>query len=165
MCTVIAMSWQINNYRLQAVETYKAPTVSESTITLIKSFEGVRNKPYYDSEGWLTTGVGHLIKPNEKHLINPLSDDQVHDLLRSDLRGCQEAIEKSVRVSINQNQFDALASLCFNIGQYRFSMSRVVSLLNQGRFSDAAHAFMDWSLPTVLIPRRHKEKNLFLAEI
>ena len=165
MCTVIAMSWQINNYRLQAVEKPKPPTVSESTITLIKSFEGVRNKPYYDSEGWLTTGVGHLIKPHETHLITNLSDDQVHNLLRSDLRGCEETIEKSVRVSINQNQFDALASLCFNIGQYRFSVSRVVYLLNQGKITDAAHAFLDWSIPSVLVKRRREEKSLFLSDI
>ena len=161
------MSVNINNHRQNVTKPeVKYPAIAESTIELIKSFEGYRNRPYYDSEGWLTTGVGHLIKHNEPHLVSAtLSDDQIHDLLKSDLGHCEGAIEKSVKVNLTQNQFDALASLCFNIGPDRFRLSNVVFLLNKGELTAAANAFLQWSRPASLVRRRQQEKALFLADL
>jgi 2-dehydro-3-deoxygalactonokinase len=75
--------------------------------------------------------VGHLIKADEQHLLNTtLTDEQVKDLLKSDLKWCSEAVESSVRVPLTQKQFDALYSLCFNIGEGAFKKSTVVRRLN-----------------------------------
>ena len=51
------------------------------------------------------------------------------------------------------------------IGIDSFKASSVVRALNQGRYRDAANHFMDWVTPSVLVPRRHKEKTLFLQDI
>jgi lysozyme len=140
--------------------------IAKSTLAFITEEEGYRNKAYKDSKGLWTIGVGHLIKSDEKHLINAtLTDEEVEELLRSDLRWCSEAVESSVRVPLTQSQFDALYSLCFNIGEGAFKKSTVVKRINENDLKGAAEAILMWNKPAVLIPRRKREKALFLADI
>jgi lysozyme len=140
--------------------------IAESTLDYITKEEGFRNKAYKDSKGLLTIGVGHLIKASEPHLVNAtLTDEQVKELLRSDLKWCSEAVETSVKVSLTQKQFDALYSLCFNIGEGAFKKSTVVRRLNENDYKGAADAIEMWNKPAVLIPRRKREKALFLADL
>ena len=83
--------------------------IAQSTLDFITKEEGARNKAYKDTKGLWTIGVGHLIKADEQHLINEtLTDEQVKELLKSDLKWCSEAVETSVKVPLTQNQFDAL---------------------------------------------------------
>jgi len=140
--------------------------IAKSTLAFITKEEGARNKAYKDSKGLWTIGVGHLIKADEQHLITAtLTDEQVEELLRSDLRWCSEAVESSVKVSLTQSQFDALYSLCFNIGGTAFKNSTVVKRINANDLKGAADAIEMWNKPAVLIPRRKREKALFLANI
>lgn len=140
--------------------------IAESTLAFITKEEGSRNKAYKDSKGLWTIGVGHLIKADEQHLITAtLTDEQVAELLRSDLKWCSEAVESSVRVPLTQGQFDALYSLCFNIGEGAFRKSTVVRKLNENDLKGAADAIEMWNKPAVLIKRRAREKALFLADL
>jgi lysozyme len=138
--------------------------IADSTLDFITKEEGFRNRAYKDSKGLLTIGVGHLIKNSEPHLVNAtLTDEQVKDLLKSDLRWCSEAVESSVRVTLTQNQFDALYSLCFNIGETNFKKSTVVKKINENDLNGAADAILMWNKPAVLINRRKRERALFLG--
>lgn len=138
--------------------------IAESTLDFITKEEGSRNKAYKDSKGLWTIGVGHLIKPDEQHLISAtLTDDQVKDLLKSDLKWCSEAVESSVKVPLSQPQFDALYSLCFNIGETAFRKSTVVRKLNENDIKGAADAILMWNKPAVLEKRRKRERELFLG--
>ncbi len=140
--------------------------ITESTLELISGFEGKRHKAYRDSRGLWTIGVGHLIKPTEQWMLHAvLTDQQVEDIFKDDLKWCDDAVATSVRVSLNQNQTDALYSLCFNIGADHFKQSEVVKHLNSSDYDRAANAFMNWVTPAVLKPRREKEKELFLTPI
>lgn len=140
--------------------------IAQSTLDYIIEEEGFKNTAYRDSKGLLTIGVGHLIKNDETHLKTAkLSDEEVKELLRSDLRWCSEAVESSVRVPLTQKQFDALYSLCFNIGETAFKKSTVVKRLNQNDYKGAADAILMWNKPAVLEKRRKREKALFLADI
>lgn len=138
--------------------------ITKSTLSYITEEEGFRNKAYKDSKGLWTIGVGHLIKSDEKHLINAtLTDQEVEELLRSDLKWCSEAVESAVRVPLQQHQFDALYSLCFNIGETAFKRSTVVKRLNANDFQGAADAILMWNKPAVLEKRRKRERELFLG--
>lgn len=140
--------------------------IAESTLDFITKEEGSRNKAYKDSKGLPTIGVGHLIKADEPHLLNAtLTDEQVKELLKSDLKWCSEAVESSIKVPLSQKQFDALYSLCFNIGETAFRKSTVVRRLNEGDYKGAADAIEMWNKPAVLINRRKREKALFLADL
>ena len=138
--------------------------IAQSTLDFITKEEGARNKAYKDTKGLWTIGVGHLIKADEQHLINEtLTDEQVKELLRSDLRWCSEAVESSVKVTLTQGQFDALYSLCFNIGETNFKKSTVVKKLQENDLQGAADAILMWNKPDVLINRRKRERALFLG--
>jgi len=140
--------------------------IAKSTLDFITKEEGARNKAYKDTKGLWTIGVGHLIKDDEKDLINAtLTNDQIEELLRSDLKWCSEAVENSVKVPLSQNQFDALYSLCFNIGAIAFKNSTVVKRINANDLKGAADAILMWNKPAVLENRRKREKELFLGAI
>lgn len=140
--------------------------IARSTLAFISKEEGVRNKAYKDSKGLLTIGVGHLIKPDEQHLITAtLTDQEVQDLLQKDLKWCSEAVERHVPSTLSQPQFDALYSLCFNIGETNFRKSTVVKKLNAGDMHGAADAILMWNKPAVLVKRRQRERELFLSGI
>ena len=138
--------------------------IAQSTLSFITKEEGARNKAYKDSKGLWTIGVGHLIKADEQHLITAiLSDQEVEDLLKKDLKWCSEAVETSVKVPLAQNQFDALYSLCFNIGETNFKKSTVVRRINENDLKGAADAILMWNKPEVLVKRRQRERALFLG--
>jgi lysozyme len=140
--------------------------ITKSTLDYITEEEGSRNKAYKDTKGLWTIGVGHLIRPGEEHLITAtLTDEEVKELLRSDLAWCSEAVEGSVKVPLAQAQFDALYSLCFNIGGTAFKNSTVVRKLNAGDMQGAADAILMWNKPAVLEKRRKRERDLFLSAI
>ena len=68
---------------------------------------------------------------------------------------------------LNQNQFDALASFCFNVGLGAFEKSTMFSRLKAGDLHGAATQFARWvnaggkPLPG-LVKRRAAERDLFL---
>jgi lysozyme len=138
--------------------------IAKSTLSFITKEEGLRNKAYKDSKGLWTIGVGHLIKPDEKHLLTAtLTDQEVEELLQSDLKWCQDAVDNNVKVPLTQNQYDALYSLCFNIGETNFRKSTVLRKINENDLKGAADAILMWNKPEVLINRRKRERALFLG--
>ena len=163
-CLGIIAAFHFTNRYTQIEENLMA--IAKSTLDFITKEEGSRNKAYQDSKGLWTIGVGHLIKTDEEYLLTAtLTDEQVEELLRKDLKWCSEAVETSVKVPLQQHQFDALYSLCFNIGADHFKQSEVVQHINQLDYAKAADAFLNWSKPPVLRPRREKERTLFLTAI
>ena len=152
--TLVVMMWLLGMFaavhftdRYTQIEE-NIMAIAKSTLDFITKEEGARNKAYKDSKGLWTIGVGHLIKSDEQHLLNAtLTDAQVEDLLKSDLKWCSEAVESSVRVPLKQGQFDALYSLCFNIGETNFKKSTVVKRINAGDLKGAADAIEMWNAP------------------
>jgi GH24 family phage-related lysozyme (muramidase) len=59
----------------------------------------------------------------------------------SALRAIEVAIEKNVKVYLNQNQFDALAHFAvdFGIEELRQEKNSFIRLLNAGRYNEVAH--------------------------
>jgi lysozyme len=157
----IFITWQPQLENLEE----KIMAIAKSTLAFVTKEEGFRTKAYPDSKGLMTIGVGHLIKPDEAHLKDAtLTLDQVEELLQSDLKWCDEAVTQSIKVPLNQNQYDALYSLCFNIGATHFRESTVVKKINQGDLAGAADAILMWNKPPELEGRRKRERALFLGQ-
>lgn len=141
-------------------------TISSTGIQKLKEDEGVRRSAYKDVAGYWTTGVGHLIKSNEQYLITKtLTDQEVTDLLRSDLADVITAINKRLTVPVSQNMVDALASLLFNIGVN--GAKDLFSLINSGAPKETIYQW--WSTHYVtaggvkipgLVARRKREAAL-----
>ncbi|EBL7540531.1 lysozyme [Salmonella enterica] len=136
-------------------------------LELIKASEGLSLRMYYNPAGLQTIGYGHLIKPDEK-FNREIKVKEAEDLLKKDLKQAEEIIHSVVTVGLNQNQFDALVALIFNIGSGNFRNSTLLKYLNQGDYSKAADQFLVWDkaggrkLPG-LTHRREVERNIFLS--
>ncbi|EEB7432296.1 lysozyme [Salmonella enterica] len=136
-------------------------------LELIKTSEGLSLRMYYNPAGLQTICYGHLIKPDEKFNCE-IKAKEAEYLLKKDLKQAEEIIHSVVTVGLNQNQFDALVALIFNIGSGNFRNSTLLKYLNQGDYSKAADQFLVWDkaggrkLPG-LTHRREVERNIFLS--
>jgi len=152
------------------VLTMASIRISRAGINKIKEHEALRLEPYRDAVGKWTIGYGHLIKPDEQHLVTggKITEAKAEALLRDDLENAEAAINRLVKVPITGNQYDALVSFVFNVGEGAFADSTMLRKLNAGDYDGAAAEFPRWTkaggmqLPG-LVARRAKEQTLFLA--
>lgn len=142
-------------------------THSDDCTALVASFEGLRTAAYQDGGGIWTIGYGHT---GDVHEGDTCTREQALEWLSYDLATADAAINRLVKVPLNQHQFDALVSFTYNVGQGNLAKSTLLSLLNQKAYDGAASQFLVWdkiagvSSPGLAI-RRAKEKALFLEEV
>jgi lysozyme len=146
---------------------------SKSGLEFIVREEGVVLGPYHcrpDPPDKCTWYVGHVELPGDRdkdEFQPPYTRGKALTVLSWDVAKCEAQIAKSVTASVNQNQYDALVSLGFNIGCAGLAGSNVVRLFNGGAVQGAADAFLQWcragSDPTFLLGRRQRERALFLT--
>ncbi len=109
---------------------------------LIAAREGEELEAYQDGGGVWTIGVGHTRNVKKGDVI----DKEKSDLfLEEDLAEAENAIKLFVNTPLNQNMFDALVSLIFNIGVGAFRSSTLLKLLNMGLLKEAAEQFPRWN--------------------
>lgn len=144
---------------------------SEKGINLIKSFEGFSSTPYLDIAKIPTIGYGftHYLDGTKVKLSDKaISLEQAENILKLSLRNYENVINENVKVQLNQNQFDALASFVYNVGGTAFKNSTLLKKLNQVDYLGAAEEFLRWNKAggaenKGLTRRREAEKALFLA--
>ncbi|KQX03557.1 lysozyme [Acinetobacter sp. Root1280] len=143
--------------------------VSPQGVNLICGFEGLELKAYDDGVGVCTIGYGTTIYPHGKAVQygDTCTIEQAKNYMQYDLRRFEQAVSAAVNVPLNQNQFDALVSLSYNIGIGAFKNSTLLKLLNASDYQAASHQFDVWIKAggkTVqgLVNRRAVEKTLFL---
>ncbi len=143
--------------------------VSPSGVDLICNFEGLRLKAYDDGVGVWTIGFGTTKYPNGIRVKkgDTCTLDQAKAYMQNDLKSFEQTVNNTVKVPLNQNQFDALVSLAYNIGASAFSQSTLVKKLNANSISGAADQFDVWvnaggKRMQGLVNRRTVEKALFL---
>jgi len=138
---------------------------SEQGLALIKQYEGFSAVPYICPAGKNTIGYGHVIHAGE-NFPNPISENDAKNLLGDDVKIPEQAVNRLVTAQLNQNQFDALISLIYNIGAGAFENSTLLRVLNLGEYDQAAEQFDRWVYAggkpaDGLIARRGAEKALF----
>lgn len=141
--------------------------ISFNGIAFLKKCEGFRDKAYKDTGGVWTIGYG-TTKVNGKPVEAGMTctEPQATAWLGDDLAWAQTAVNKLVRVALKQNQFDALVSFVYNVGEYAFMRSTMLRLLNANQISKAADEFDKWiydngKVIEGLKNRRRFEKQLF----
>lgn len=144
--------------------------VSLFGVDLICGFEGKRLTAYDDGVGVWTIGFGTTTYPNGTKVKkgDTCAEYQAKAYMAHDLKKFESAVNNAVTVPLNQNQFDALVSLAYNIGTNAFSGSTLVKKLNSNDFRGAADQFDVWvnaggKRMQGLVNRRAKEKALFLS--
>lgn len=142
--------------------------ISEQGITLIKKWEGLSLTAYRDAAGYWSIGYGHFIgtKTLPEEYNKTLTLEDAERLLRKDIEESERRVNLfQGNYRFNQNQYDALVSFCFNIGN-------ISNLTNNGKRSIAEIAAV---IPQYcnaggkklrgLYNRRMEELSLFLEPI
>jgi lysozyme len=117
--------------------------LSEPGLELIKRSEGFRERTYLDVAGILTIGYGHRLLTHET-FPQGISEAKAAAMLRDDVHGAEQAVERLVKVSLTQGQFDALVDFCFNLGSGRLASSTLLKALNGGRYEAAREQLLRW---------------------
>lgn len=135
----------------------------------IRQEEGEKTTAYQDTRGIWTIGVGHTTAAGAPKVVKGLkiTKAQSDEILARDLGDVEDCINSSVKVPLTQNQFDALASLIFNIGEPAFKKSTLLKKLNIKEYAAAADQFLVWKKAgkdtAILLKRRQRERALFLT--
>jgi lysozyme len=154
--------------------------ISPRGIALIQQFESLRLQAYPDPKTggapW-TIGWGYTGPEVKQGLV--CTREQADAWLTSALARVALTIAGAVHVDLNQNQFDALASIIYNVGpggsqkdgivRLRSGQpSTLLRLLNAKDYAGAAEQFLRWDSPgsnvqAGLDRRRAAERALFEA--
>ncbi len=148
--------------------------LSEEGFRLIRSFEGFHTKlkngkckAYRCPAGVWTIGYGCTegIKPG---MI--WTKEEAEAALKKEIAKFEAAVNRLVKVDLNQNERDALISFAYNCGEGALAKSTLLRKLNKGDRIGAAREFAKWTrgggrvLPG-LVARRDREAALFLKPV
>lgn len=135
--------------------------------------EGIKLKPYLDDAGIPTIGIGCTWYPGGRKVSlndQPLAGNKAAwDLFDAVNESFLMGVYSTTRDDITQNQFNALLSLCYNIGVGNFKKSTVLKLVNANPNDPAIKdAFYMWRFSTIngvkkpiLASRRKREAELY----
>lgn len=139
---------------------------SKQGLIFLASLEGIGLTKYKDSVGVWTIGIGATkseIKDLDKWPMDKsITVEEAFDLLKSGITKYEDALNKYLKVDIQQTQFDALVSWCYNVGTGWVSKASVIKLLNSScKESNLLYnALMMFDKPPEIVGRRKKEANL-----
>lgn len=141
---------------------------SDRGIAALMKHEGIVPGPYKDSVGVWTAYIGHTAaagSPDPAKMARGVPADldaalrAAFDVFRKDLATYEAAVTRALKIPVTQSEFDALVSFHYNTGA--IDRAQLVLHLNAGDRRAAADAFMGWSKPAEIIPRRKAEQDLF----
>lgn len=149
--------------------------ISPNGIALLKRFEGLRLTAYRDIVGVWTIGYGDTLHVSRGMVITRAeAEERLRHRLETEF---EPAVNRYAwHPHTTQNQYDAMISLCWNIGTGRprghplgpsgFAGSSVARYHTQGLFAQAAESFLLWrrakgrEVPA-LLKRRQIERTLY----
>lgn len=127
--------------------------------------EGLVDTAYKDSVGVWTLGIGHTLgagKPDPKSYIGKhMTTKEIMDLFEKDIVIYEDIVNRHVKVSLEQHEFDALVHFAYNVGEKNFKKSKLLQNLNAGKKATAFQSgFHGWLKPPELKGRRDKERKI-----
>ena len=144
--------------------------VSKKGLDFIGKEEGLRLKPYLCSAKVPTIGYGSTYYEDgtKVKMTDPaITKERAEALFLNTLKHYEMCVYTATRDDINQNQFDALVSLCYNIGTHAFKKSTLLKRVNKNpNGPDIEGAFLMWKNAggkPILLNRRKREYALYSA--
>ena len=133
--------------------------INKEGLELIKSFEGCRLVAYKCPAGVWTIGYGHTAGVTQGMVIN---QTQAENMLKSDMKKYEKYVTDNVKIPLNENQFSALVSFCYNCG-----VGNLRTLVKGRTAAQIAEAMLLYNKASGkvlngLVRRRKAERELFL---
>lgn len=151
----------------------KITKISSAGLNLIKQFEGFRSKPYLCPAGVPTIGYGSTYYEDGRKVTledRPISEYKASQLLINTIGKYENAVDKLCTDSLNQNQFDALVSFTYNLGENNLRNSTLLKKVNINP-SDitiakefAKWVYADGQIMDGLVKRRDAESKLYFQQ-
>lgn len=146
--------------------------INKSGIDIIKSFEGLRYKAYLCPSKIWTIGYGNTFyedgtKVKEGDIIGLERASQLLDII---LLGFEKSVLKYVKSTLNDNQYSALVSFCYNVGLGNLSKSTLLKKVNINPNDPSIEKeFMKWNKSKGIIlkgltRRRIAESKLYFKK-
>lgn len=146
--------------------------LSESGKQLIKKYEGCILQAYLCPAKVWTIGYGNTYHSNgtpvkEGDKITKAQADEYFEII---VKKYVTTVNELVKSEINQNQFDAMVSLCYNIGGSNFHKSSVLKKVNLNPSDPSiADSFALWNrgggkILKGLVNRRQAESDLYFSK-
>ena len=136
--------------------------ISDNGIELIKSFEVFSPKACkcVDSEKYYTIGYGHYGKDVSEN--DTITKSTATELLKKDVEFAERKVNKYNSIyNFNQNQFDALVSFCYNVGNIDGLTKNGTRTISQISTAFNYYNKSGGKVLRGLQKRRKKEKDLF----
>lgn len=141
-------------------------TISQKGIDLIKGFEGCKLFAYRDSVGIPTIAYGHT---KDVKMGMSITQKQAEEFLKSDIKPIERLLN-GMGINYTQNQFDALVSWIFNLGEGNFKKSTMYkNIVARKSDIEITDQMVKWynagGRPLAgLMRRRVAEANMFLGK-
>lgn len=140
--------------------------INEAGERLIKSFEGLELEAYLDIGGVPTIGWGHT---GGVKLGDTITAEEADDLFDKDTDRFEAAVDLLTHGRATDNQFAALVSFAYNVGEGALKTSTLLRLHNEGDYAGAAAQFARWNraagrILKGLTRRRAAEAQLYRKE-
>ena len=135
---------------------------SKNGIELIKCFESFSPKACkcLATEKYYTIGYGHYGKDVKEN--QTITKEQADELLQKDLESFEKKVNKYNGIyNFNQNQFDALVSFCYNVGNIDQLTAKGTRTIKEISEKILAYNKSGSKVINGLANRRKKEKELF----
>lgn len=131
--------------------------ISREGEKLIHKWESLKLKGYLCPAKKPTIGWGHTeaaggsinyadgTKTTKVILGKSITEAEANRIFSEDIAIFERHVLSALRgAEVNQHQFDALVSLCYNIGPVAFARSTVVKRIRRGDYNGVPAAFMMW---------------------
>ncbi|MCU0524288.1 MAG: lysozyme [Elainella sp. Prado103] len=172
--------WQtwLMDLRFSLSTTLGVPTLAWQPVSPIASFTSAALEPAQSTRliiqgyvNWTETALPFnppRLKTNPQGIAIIKQFEGFPDDVDPNLREAERIVLQVVTVPLTVNQFSALVSFTYNVGEATLRHSSLLRNLNAGRYQAAAKEFDRWvyigtSCLTKLIARRSAERSLFLS--
>jgi len=169
-------AWTLTFAALKAAFADTKMKTSVAGKELIKGFEGLHDgnkltailEPQKDPAGLPTIGWGARYDKNGAQvtmLTTPITREEADQLFDRDVTRFEDCVNKAIKRSISQNQFDALVSFAYNIGTAGFEKSELCKNVNENDakrsdFTDYCKARDPKTGELVTLPGLLKRRNI-----
>ena len=116
--------------------------VSQDCIDLVKFFEGFEANAYLCPANVWTIGYGRTRNVREGDMVNEMQAER--DLLE-ELEEFANQVLNTVKVSLTQNELDALTSWTYNLGVGNLQSSTLLKKLNSGDKNSVPSEMLRWN--------------------
>lgn len=146
--------------------------LNENGLALLRAFEGFRAQSYRDVGGVWTIGYGHTGRAGPPAVTpqSRMTEPEARQLLAEEAETFATSVRAMLTRELTGDQFSALVSFAFNVGQANFRRSSVLKAANAGDDAAVARRLSLWvkaggKVWPGLVRRRAAEAALYLSGV